>query len=108
MKKLIKLIRRHILTPKQYIVLTAIMLLITFLQTVSPDWQRDNFYTYEFGFISPWIYCYNSLDLGVKTLFQCLMDKNSLGFIVSPWNLIMSIALINIIIAFYKWITTPE
>lgn len=101
-------IKNSMLTKKQYIVLTLLILLVTCLEVAYPIRQDTNFYTYKFGFLYSWLLCFNNADLGGMTLFQCIRSKSSLGVSVYPQNIIISIIFINAIIAFLRWITREK
>ncbi len=108
MQKIKNFIKKNALTKKQYIFLAILILLITLLETAYPIKQINDFYTYEFGILYPWIYCFNNLDLGGMTLFQCIIAKNSLGVSIYPQNILISVIFINIIIAFIRWVSSTK
>ena len=99
-----KQIAKYALTKIQNLLLAILLLIISCIQTISPQQQNTYFYIYKYGLIFPWIECFNSKDLGPVNILKTSLSDSSLGISWYPQNIIISILLINIIVVFVRYI----
>lgn len=96
MEKIKQLVNQYKLSFGFYIILCLVALLISLLQYIAPIKHGNTFYSYEYGFVYPWVKIYKSANLGNLNLFQCLFTGNRLGSEWFPQYLFLNVGIIYI------------
>ncbi len=97
MKGLKKYIKKYALSLKQNLLILLLLIFLSFIQSIFPITQYDNFYVYKYGLIYPWIECYSRSDLGPVNIFTTMFSDSYLGTSWYPQYIIFAVAFINII-----------
>lgn len=104
MKDIKKYIKKYALSLKQNLIIILLLVIFSFIQSIAPITQNDNFYVYKYGFIFPWIECLSRNDLGPGNIFATTFSDSYLGALWYPQNIIFSVAFINMFIILVRYI----
>lgn len=104
MKGLKKYIKKYALSLKQNLLILLLLIFLSFIQSIFPITQYDNFYVYKYGLIYPWIECYSRSDLGPVNIFTTMFSDSYLGTSWYLQNIIFAVVFINMFIILVRYI----
>lgn len=78
--------------------------IVSLIQKKGPSYLSLNHYTYEFGFINPWVLIHNNESLGIRRFIYALINSN-MGIEWRPHYVLIDAALVCLFMALINFIT---
>lgn len=103
MKNLREIMAGFIPQKKYYFLLCCFIVLFSQVKRTGAIINNLGYYTYEYGFINPWIRIYHNSAKGIQSLVYAL-TKSNLGVELFPQYIFIDVALLYMIIAVIKFI----
>lgn len=103
MKRLRKFMITYAPEKTYFYNLCCFIFFISFIQKIGPTFWNLNHYTYEYGFVNPWVIIHNNESLGMKRFIYMLINSN-MGVEWSPQYIFIDATLVYLVMVMLNFI----